>query len=265
MRVVTNSKLIENRVSWAKRVSFAGMGCLIIGLGVNFYSFNRPELGTAALVLLLIGMVAAVISSNLANSWLREPRADQYLSDVLKRFGNDYVLFNYTVGTTNILLTPTRLYVIAVRNQDDEILINGQTFRQKFRWFHLLRFFSADGLGSPVSDTQKGIKKLTELLEADWGDETIPDIQPLVAFSNPTATINATDPAVPIVHDREIRDYLKRHNNQNRISATQRDRLIAIIGAGNPEQPRQKESSSTTERPTPRKKKKSKSSRKRSR
>lgn len=265
MRIVTHSKLIENRISWTKRISFAGMACLLIGFGVNVYSFNRPELGTAALVLLLIGMVAAVISSNLANSWLREPRADQYLSDMLKRFGNDYVLFNYTVGTTNILLTPTRLYVIVVRNHDGEILIKGQNFRQKFRWFHLLRFFSADGLGSPVSDAQKGIKKLTELLEANLADTPMPDIQPLIAFSNPTAILNATDPAMPIVHDREIRDYLKRHSNQNLIAAPQRDQLIAIIGADHPEQPRQKESSATTERPTSRKKKKSKSSRKRSR
>jgi len=230
MKIITNHEIIENRIGWAKRVSTVGLGCLIIGFVINALSFDQPMYATPALGLLFIGMIAAVISSSLVNSWMREPRADQFLATTLKRFGNDYCLFNYTIGTANILLTPTRLYVIVVRNQDGNITVEGSKFKRRLGWRAIFRLFSADSIGAPINEAEKTIRKLYEMLGETISDDDLPEIAPMVVFSNKEAMVTVTDPTVPTLHDRELRDYLKKHDKDKQISATLRQQLVKLIG-----------------------------------
>ena len=95
MKVTTNIELVENRRKWAKRIAPVTMLLLVGGLITNFLSINSPEYFRPTLILLALGFVSALISSHLANNWVREPRADQVLEQVLKKFGNDYALLNY--------------------------------------------------------------------------------------------------------------------------------------------------------------------------
>ncbi len=230
MKIITNEELIKTRIKWTRWVSFGGMGCLIVGFIVNLYSIGNPTLSTVAFVLLLIGMAAAVASSHLARNWIQEPRADQFLSDMLKKFGNDYVLFNYTVGTANLLLTPTRLYVILVRSQDGQVTVRGDRFKQKFQWRHIFRIFSTDGMGAPLREAERNIEMVRDLLSEELSSEEVPEITPLVAFSNKDTTLILEEPALPIVQHRAIREYLKQHNKETLISREQRSRLIEILG-----------------------------------
>lgn len=231
MRVVTNTDIIESRSTWAKRISIGGMLALLTGFIINLMGYNQPQLTNVALVLLIVGMFSAMISSYLVNSWIREPRADQFLSSVLKRFSNDYVLFNYTVSTMNILLTPHRLYVIIVKNQDGNVLVNGDRFKQKLGWRVLLKLFAADGIGSPVAEAQKGGDKLRQLLTKHLAESDIPDIQPLIVFSNKEVHLTINEPpSVPTLHDREIRQYLKEQDTGDTIPTDQQKQLIDLIG-----------------------------------
>ena len=84
MKVVTNTKIIETRVKWAKRIAPLTMLFLIGGLITNFMSINQPEYFRITMILLAIGFVFAIFSSYLANRWVREPRADQILENMLK-------------------------------------------------------------------------------------------------------------------------------------------------------------------------------------
>ena len=76
MKVSTNTELIENRKKWAKRIAPVTMLLLVGGLITNFLSINSPEYFRQTLILLALGFVSAIFSSNLANNWVREPRAD---------------------------------------------------------------------------------------------------------------------------------------------------------------------------------------------
>jgi hypothetical protein len=149
MKVITNTDIIENRSKWARRVSPLAMLVLLAGFLVNlysiFYGIDRPEFTQYTLILLTIGFILAIVSSHLVNRWVREPRADQVLSTVLKKFGKDYVLFNYTISPPHILLTPSRTYVIVVKRQSGQITVKGDRFSRKFSWGRLFRFFADEG------------------------------------------------------------------------------------------------------------------------
>ena len=54
MKVVTNTKIIETRVKWAKRIAPLTMLFLIGGLITNFMSINQPEYFRITMILLAI-------------------------------------------------------------------------------------------------------------------------------------------------------------------------------------------------------------------
>ncbi|MDM8529485.1 nuclease-related domain-containing protein, partial [Anaerolineales bacterium HSG24] len=214
----------------AKRISAAGVICLIIGFFVNLMSLNDPSLSRLSLGLLAVGGFSAFITSGLVNSWIREPRADQFLSEMLKQFSGEYMLFNYTVSTSNIILTPTRLYLVVVKNLDGEITVEGDKFKKPLTWRKILRLFATDGLGNPVKEAKKGILELNELLAENLPEQSIPEIEALVVFSSKYLELKVNNPVLPVLHNKEIRTYLKKHNREKRISKTERQELANIIG-----------------------------------
>ncbi len=230
MKAITNSEIIETRSKWAKRIAPLTMLFLIGGLITNFLSINQPQYFRPTLILLALGFVFATFSSHLTNRWVKEPRADQILTNVLKKFGNDFVLFNYTISPAHILLTPSRLYVIVVKQQDGPVQVDGYRFSRKFSWKLFFRFFADEGLGSPAVDAEKGVKKLDKLLRNELPEEEIPEIAPLVLFSHKDVELTLKNPAVPIIRTSEIKTYLREQNRTNNISSNQRINLTRIIG-----------------------------------
>lgn len=229
MKVITNTDIIENRTRWAKRVAPLTMLFLIGGLVTNILSINQPEYFQYTLILLALGFIFASISSYLVNRWVREPRADQFLASTLKKFSNDYALFNYTSPTSHVLLTPSRLYAVLVKNQNGQITVEGRRFHRKFSWGRVLRFFADEGLGSPVAEVENGVDRLHKLLKQHLPDEKIPDIQPLIIFSNKQVDLKVNDPAVPVVQSSDLKTYLREQTKERAISAEQRSKLTDIL------------------------------------
>ncbi len=231
MRVYTNTEIIENRVKWAKRIAPLTMLFLIGGLITNFMSIRQPEYFRITLILLFLGFVFATISSYLTSRWVREPRSDQILANMLKKFGNDFMLFNYTSPPSHVLLTPTRLYVIVVKQQNGQITVKGHRFSQKFTWRRLLRLFADESLGAPVIEAENSHKKLYKLLDKNLPEEEIPEIQPLVLFSSKELDLNIQEePPIPVLRSNEIKNYLREENKSKNISADQRTTLTELIG-----------------------------------
>ena len=230
MKAITNTEIIENRAKWAKRIAPLTMIFLVGGLITNFLSINQPQYFRPTLILLVLGFIFATISSHLTNRWVKEPRADQILANTLKKFGNDFVLFNYTTSPAHILLTPSRLYVIVVKQQDGPVQVNGYRFSRKFNWKLFFRFFADEGLGSPAADAEKGVKKLDKTLRAELPEEEMPEVEPLVIFSNKDVELSLNNPAVTILRTNEIKSFLREQNRNNNISANQRNNLTRILG-----------------------------------
>lgn len=231
MKIVTNTAIIESRSKWAKRIAPLTMIFLVGGLISNFMSINRPELFRLTLFLLALGFIFATISSYLVNRWVREPRADQVLEAILKKFGKEFVLFNYTSTPPHILTTPTRLYVIVVKQHDGQITVKGSRFSRKFTLRRLLRFFADEGMGAPVAEAQSYMEKLHKFLKSSLPEgEELPEIAPLIIFSNKDVELTVNDPVIPVIRSNELKTYLRDNDKVRNISAAQRHTLTEIIG-----------------------------------
>lgn len=231
MRVFTNTELVASRAKWARRVAPLTMLFLIGGLITNFMSMNQPEYFQPTLILLALGFIFATASSHLVNRWVREPRADQVLSLLLKKFGNDFVLFNYTAPPPHVLLTPNRLYAIVVKNQDGQISVNGRRFSRKFTWRRFFRFFADEGLGAPGAEAENRADKLENFLRKNLAAEEIPEVKPLVLFTHKDVdlTVQNSD-GLPVMRGNELKSFLREQDKNKAISATQRQKLTQLLG-----------------------------------
>jgi hypothetical protein len=203
---------------------------LLAGLITNFLSINQPGLFRITLVLLGVGFVSAIISSHLVNHWVREPRADQLLTQLLKKFGNDYVLFNYTSPVSHALLAPNGLYAIVVKPQDGAISVSGRRVSRRFDWRRLLRLLADEGLGSPVSEAEGQANRLKKFLGKQLTEEQIPPVMPIIIFSGKNVQLTVHEPAVPAMQTNELKSFLRDQEKNRAISPEQRRRLIEILG-----------------------------------
>jgi hypothetical protein len=230
MRVHTNTEIIQSRAKWAKRIAPLTMLFLIGGLITNFMSMSQPQYFQPTLILLALGFVFATVSSHLVNRWVREPRADQVLATTLKKFGNDFVLFNYTAPLPHVLLTPSRLYAVIVKNQDGQITVNGRRYSRKFTWNRFFRFFADEGLGSPTAEAENRLDKLEKFLRKNLAEEEIPELKPLILFTHKNVELIVNNSDIPVMRTNELKTYLREQEKNRAISATQRQKLIQLLG-----------------------------------
>jgi hypothetical protein len=231
MKVTTNTPLIENRVKWAKRIAPVTMLLLVGGLVTNFLSLNQPEYLQPTMALLALGFVSAILSSHLANHWIKEPRADQTLTQLLKKFGNDYLLFNYTGPVSHVLLAPDGLYSIVVKNHPGQITVDGSKFSRKFSWGRVFRFFADEGLGAPILEAEKAASKLKKFLGKTLNPEEIPPIKPLVLFTHKEVELLKNSPDAPVLTSAEFKLFLREQSKSRVIATDQRAQLSQILNA----------------------------------
>lgn len=224
MRVVINEKLIKRQAAIGKWASLMGMGILLVGLVV---SWRWPYQIAISFGCLIFGFMLASIGSYNMNRWVKQPRADQVLTKVLKGFDNKHTLYHYTLPATHVLLAPAGLFVFTVKDQYGEIRCEGERWHQKFHWGQLLLFFGREGLGNPTREVKAEMESLRRFLDARLSEGSVP-IEGLIVFTNPRARLELIDPAVPVVSSNKLKNYL-RQLKQNRLSAEQRKELIGIF------------------------------------
>ena len=231
MRIYTNTAIIKSRAKWARRIAPFTMLFLFGGLITNFMSMSQPQYFQPTLILLALGFIFATASSHLVNRWVREPRADQVLSATLKKFGNDFVLFNYTSAVPHVLLTPSRLYAIIAKNQDGQINVNGSRFSRKFNWKRFFRFFADEGLGAPAAEAENRVDKLQKLLRKNLAEAEIPAIKPLIVFTHKDVALVVNNTDIPVMRSNELKTFLREQDKNRAISAAQRQTLTQILGS----------------------------------
>lgn len=229
MRVYTNNQLITSRAKWARRIAPLTMFFLIGGLITNFMSMSQPQYFQPTLILLALGFVFATASSHLVNRWVREPRADQVLSTTLKKFGNDFALFNYTAPPPHVLLTPSRLYAVVVKNQDGRITVNGRRFSRQFTWARFFRFFADEGLGAPAAEAENRVDKLDKFLRKNLGEVELPEIKPLIIFTHKDVDLIVENSDIPVMRTNELKTYLRDQEKSRAISPPQRLKISQLL------------------------------------
>ena len=224
MKVITNEKLVKRQAAIGKWASLIGMGALLGGLVV---SYRWPNQLTVSFGCLIVGFMLASVGTYNMNRWVKEPRADQALTNALKGFDNKHFLYHYTLPAAHVLLAPSGLFVFTVKGHHGEIRCEGEKWHHKFNWGRLLLFFGQEGLGNPTREVGGEIGRLRRFLDGRLPEADVP-IEGLIVFTNPRARLELIDPAVPVVSSNKLKAFL-RQRKKKRISAEQCKELAEIF------------------------------------
>ncbi|MCX7838799.1 MAG: NERD domain-containing protein [Anaerolineae bacterium] len=207
MRLTRNEKLIQQRSTWARYLTFIGMGLLLISLITSF----TTDYIAAAYGTLLGGFVVAMAGSYLAHKWLRPPRADLALEKALKGFDNKHHLYNYLLPAEHVLVAPSGVWVFKTKYHDDDIVCKNGKWNRPWKWSRLFGAWAQESLGDPIAELQEDIQKIRRLLAAKMNNPV--PVDGYVVFTHPRARLSIDDPNLPVVMVDDLKDTLRKRKS----------------------------------------------------
>jgi hypothetical protein len=206
MRLTTNDKLVQQRSTWARYLTFAGMGLLLGSLALSFMT----DYIVLAYGALFVGFVLAMIGSNLANKWVKPPRAEQVLEKSLKGFDNKHHLYNYLLPSEHVLLTPSGVLVLKTKYHDGEITCKDGKWNRPWKWTRLFGALAQEPLGDPMAELKFEMHKMQQLLTDKIENAATIPIDGYVVFTDPGARLSLDDPALPVLPASELKETLRK-------------------------------------------------------
>lgn len=237
MKVVTNEPLIARRKRAANILAPIAMVMLLVGFVLNILSLNdetiNPTYFYGMLGLLAGGFVLSTISSSLVNRWIKEPRADQALTETLRGFDNKHVLFNYTTVVPHVVVAYNRIYVVTTKNVDGKVSVKNDRWKRSFSFMRFLRFFAEEGLGHPTIESEHHAQTLKNMLkdnlpEAVAEEDGIP-IEGLIVFTSPKVELTVEGSRVPVMHLKQLKGHIRQNTKGAPLKSTMRKKLLETL------------------------------------
>lgn len=252
MRIYTNEKFIEKRTKLGRRTSMAGLVILMIGMAASFspgliagWAESGNELANTALAqwlvgggwlfvsmgALLIGFLLGQIGNANVRSFATSPRADQVVAKALKGFDDRNHLYAWAEPTDLVLAGPAGIFSFVTRSIGGTITIRDGKVKQPFSIRRLIFAFGQEPAGLPGEEAQGDANKLGAWLAEQIGSDEPVGVKPIVVFTNEKVQLDVQDSDVPIIHYKQLKQYLNKEIRGNRLDKTTLTKSIESLDA----------------------------------
>ena len=229
MKVVRNDRYIQTRSKIGRYASLGGLVVLAGGLLASFLGQQRPELITLSFVCLLIGFVLSQVGIYYGNRFVRSDRPDEVLTKALKGLDDRFILYHYQLPTPHVLLAPDACYVLSVQSQSGKVSAHGDRWKHPLGWKWLFAWASQESIGNPAKAAQLEVETLQAQLA-----KKLPNVEvlltPVIVFSNPDVELDVYDTAVPVIHIKKLKDWLRGAGKGQGLSSGTRAELLKLFG-----------------------------------
>ncbi|MAT96202.1 MAG: hypothetical protein CL608_03590 [Anaerolineaceae bacterium] len=210
----------DQRIARLKRISqitsFVGMGVLLIGLFLVFLP-NTANLFFYQLVALFVGWMLSQIGIYLGHRYLRDPRPDEVLDDVLKKVARDGRIYHYLLPAPHVLLIPTGIIVFIPKYQAGNISVDGDKWKQS--GLGLRRFFGQERLGDPTREAMLNVEAIANYLNKNAPSVEEVPIGALVVFTNKgNKNLDLKKSSIPAMHFTKVKGYLRQQKGEQPMS-----------------------------------------------
>ncbi len=252
MRIYTNDKFIQKRTKLGRRTSMIGLVILMIGMAASFspgvisgWQTSNPDLYNTAwaqwlvgggwlfvsMGALLIGFLLGQIGNANVRSFATSPRADQVVAKALKGFDDRNHLYAWAEPTDLVLAGPAGIFTFVTRSISGKITIRDGKIKQPFNIRRLIFAFGQEPAGLPGEEAQGDANKLGAWLSEQIGNETPVSVQPLVVFTNDKAELDVQGSDVPIIHYKQLKQFLNKEIRGNRLDRATLTKAIESLDA----------------------------------
>ena len=215
MKIVSNENLIAKNKKIGQYTSIASL--IILGIGL-FASFNVQYINWSFIALIL-GFILSQVGIYFSNRWGRSPRPDEKLTQALKGIGDKYTLYHYTTKIPHLLVGPAGIWALLPYAQGGTILYDTkkERFKQKGGNFYL-KIFAQESLGHPEVDANSTQKDAVAYLNSKVGELDLPNVEPLLVFTNPKAQIECENAPITALSVDKLKDFIRKRAKEQPIS-----------------------------------------------
>ena len=204
------------RIARMKRLgqitSFLGMGILLAGLFLVFLP-GTANLFFYQIVALFAGWMLSQIGIYLGNRYMREPRPDQVLDDVLKKVARDGRIYHYLLPAAHVLLIPTGIILFITKYQSGTISVEGDKWKQT--GLGLRRFFGQERLGNPSREAALSVEAVASYLNKNAPSvEEVPIAAMIVFTGKGNNNLDLKNSAIPAMHFTKVKGYLRQQKGE---------------------------------------------------
>jgi hypothetical protein len=209
----------DQRIARLKRVSqitsFVGMGALLAGLFLVFLP-NTENLFFYQLLALFTGWMLSQIGIYLGHRYLREPRPDEVLDEVLRKVARNGRIYHYLLPAAHVLLIPTGIIVFVAKYQSGNITVEGDKWKQT--GMGLRRFFGQERLGDPTREAAMSVEAVASYLNKHAPTvEEVPIGAMVVFTSKGNKNLDLKNSTMPAMHYTKIKGYLRQQKRETPI------------------------------------------------
>jgi hypothetical protein len=230
MRLVTDVKMVERNAKIGKYSLEGGLVLLVGALVIDIYGFTRPQdtmIIVYAMTAFFVGLILTNVSSYFSNRWGRRP--DKGLNDALKGLDERYALYHYQLGATHVLFGPSGTLVLVPKYQPGVIHFEKGKWQAPGAKRGPLGMFTNDPIGNPVAEAAEEVARLNAYLKKNAPDIQVAP-QAVVVFMNPQAEISAEDAPLPVLHVKQLKDYIRRQPKDATLPPLEMAKLDQSLG-----------------------------------
>lgn len=214
MKIVVNEQLINRNKKIGQYTSIASLIVLAAGL---FASFNVQYINWS-FVALIAGFVMSQVGIYFGNRWGRSPRPDEKLTQALKGIGDKYTLYHYTTKIPHLLVGPAGIWALIPYHQGGTILYDSKNGRFKQKGGNLyLKIFAQESLGRPEAEVKAVRQDAAAYLNAKINGVELPDVEPLLVFTNPKAVLQCEEAPIPALPIEKLKDFIRKRAKEQPI------------------------------------------------
>ncbi len=250
MRIYTNEKFIEKRTKLGRRTSMVGLVILMVGMAASFspgliagWAESGNELANTALATwlvgggwlfvsmgaLLIGFLLGQIGNANVRNFAASPRADEVIEKTLKGFDDRNHFYAWAEPTDLVLAGPAGIFAFVTRSMGGKLTIQNGKIKQPFSIKRLIFAFGQEPAGLPGEEAQGDANKLGAWLAEQIGNEEPVDVKPIVVFTNENVQLDVQDSDVPIIHYKQLKQFLRNELRGTRLDKTTLSKSIESL------------------------------------
>lgn len=202
----------DERIARLKRISqitsFIGMGALLAGLFLVFLP-GTENLFFYQLIALFFGWALSQIGIYLGHRYLREPRPDEVLDDVLRKVARNGRIYHYLLPAPHVLLIPTGIVVFITKYQGGDISVDGDKWKQS--GMGLRRLFGQERLGDPTREAKLNIEAIASYLNKHAPSVEEVPIGALIVFTTKgNKQLDLAKSSMPAMHYTKVKGYFRK-------------------------------------------------------
>ena len=239
MQSFVNEPFLAKRAKFATWGTYIGIGALFLGLMATSRSV------IVSYLLLMIGVVGASIGAYLTNKYVREPRPDQVLDQVLGDLDKRYAVYNYYLPAQQVIASHHGLTVILTRPQRGVISYRNGNWHHSAGWRKFLQFFGEPSLGKPDLALADDIDSVKSWITEVMPDEDVP-VNGAVIFIDANAELDTAQAPVPTMLAEALYDHMKQGLKGQPVLTTAKQKelrriLDGVVGQGQGEEEEEEE------------------------